>query len=97
MTLPNWPPKDWRAFLALAFSVIGAAMLTALAVWQTWILWRGGWSLATEAERLDTLGLAHIVTIGGVLAVLLSLGLAINRRSIRLGKDGLDVSGGDDE
>lgn len=43
------------------------------------------------------LGWALILLLVGALAVLLSLGLAINRRSLKLGRDGFSAAGGDDE
>lgn len=96
MTLPGWPPKDWRALLALVASIAGAGILTAFAAWIVWILWRGGWPEATAPQRLDALAKSLLLALLIIGAVLLSLGLAINRRSIRLGRDGFEASGGDE-
>jgi hypothetical protein len=98
MTLPGWPPRDWRALIALAASVTGAATLTLLAAWIVWILWRGGWSAATEAERVDALAKALLGLLFTVAIVLISLGLAINRRSLKASALGasFEASGGDD-
>ena len=80
--LPGWPPKDWRALLALVASVAGSAALTVFAAWLVWIVWQGGWSAENQTLQLGILGKALLLVIGGLLLVLLSLGLAINRRSI---------------
>lgn len=92
-----WPPRDWRAFIALVASILGAVALTFFAVWLVWILWLGGWPETTAVQRLGILGRALILLLVGALAVLLSLGLAINRRSLKLGRDGFSAEGGDDE
>jgi hypothetical protein len=80
VTLPGWPPRDWRAFLALIASVAGAATLTGFAAWLVWILWawQGFDQLRIDALAKALFGLLFIVGI-----VLVSLGLAINRRSIK--------------
>ncbi|WP_414902451.1 hypothetical protein ACMT1E_04275 [Sphingomonas flavalba] len=96
MTIPGWPPKDLRALLALVASIAGAAVLTGFAAWLVWILWRGGWPVATAPMRVAALARALMLALLIIGAVLLSLGLAINRRSIRLGRDGFEASGGDD-
>jgi len=80
MTLPGWPPRDWRAFLALIASVAGAATLTGFAAWVVTIIrdWNGFDELRIDALAKALFGLLFIVGI-----VLISLGLAINRRSIK--------------
>ncbi|MBA3678414.1 MAG: hypothetical protein H0W74_13605 [Sphingosinicella sp.] len=88
MKIPTWPPRDWRAFLALAFSIGGAAVLTGLLGWTIRILERGA-----QMEAIANISYALLGIIG---AVLLSLGLAINRRSIKFSKEGFEASGGDD-
>lgn len=93
---PGWPPRDWRALLALVASVAGSASLTGFAGWLVWILWQGGWPIATAEMRIGILGKALLLSLGGSLVVLISLGLAINRRSVKVGRDGIEVSGGDD-
>lgn len=94
-----WPPRDWRAFIALAASIGGAAILTAVLTWQAWVLWRGGWSPGTERQRLYYLGTAHLLTIVGVLLVLFGLGWAINRRSLKasIGGNTIEASGGEEQ
>ncbi len=97
MTLPGWPPRDWRAFLALVASVLGSASLTVFAGWIVWILWRGGWPGFTAHDRIELPGKALLLSLGGSLVVLVSLGLAINRREIKVGREGFEISGGDPE
>lgn len=88
MKLPGWPPKDLRAFIALTFSIIGAAVLTGLLAWTIRILER--W---IQAGAIANIAYGLLAIIG---AILLSLGLAINRRSIRVDKSGFELSGGED-
>lgn len=98
MTVPGWPPKDWRAFIALAGSIVGAAVLTGFAAWLVYILWLGGWPIGTEGVRLDALAKALFGVLFIVGIVLVSLGLAINRRSVKgsiLGAS-FEASGGDE-
>ena len=95
LRLPGWPPKDWRAFLALVASVGGSAALTLFAGWLVWIVWRGGWPTETAELRLGILGKALLLSLGGALVVLISLGLAINRRSITVGREGVSIEGGE--
>jgi chromate transport protein ChrA len=87
MTMPGWPARDWRAFIALAASIAGSAVLTGLLAWTIRLLeaWR-------ETEAIATIAYGLIAIIG---SVLLSLGLAINRRSIRLSREGFEASGGE--
>ncbi len=82
------PQRELRALVALAASIAGAVVLTMLLAWiiRIFQLWKGEEPLAHIAYGL-------ICIIG---AVLLSLGLAINRRSIRLSRDGFEASGGED-
>jgi hypothetical protein len=79
--------KEWLALIAMFGSLIGAAVLTANRVWMIQMLERSKqWVAIADIAKLDTL-------IIGV--VLISLGLAINRRTAKLGKDGLELSGGE--
>lgn len=90
MKLPGWPPRDLRAFVALAASIGGAMVLTALLAWiirifQTWRI----------SEPLANISYGLLAIIG---IILMSLGLAINRRSVKASGLGfsLDATGGDD-
>lgn len=98
MTLPGWPPRDWRALIALAASIAGAAVLTGFAAWIVWILWRGGWPASTAPDRIGALAKALLGLLLIVGIVLVSLGLAINRRMVRgsIGPASFEASGGDD-
>ena len=96
MKIPGWPPRDWRAFIALAASIVGAAVLTGFAAWLVHIVrnWRG-----FDELRISILGnaLYGVLLIVGV--VLVSLGLAINRRSVKgsiLGAS-FEATGGDEQ
>jgi hypothetical protein len=90
VTLPGWPPRDLRAFVALAASIGGAMMLTALLAWiiRVFQLWHLPDPMANIAY-----GLLAIIGV-----ILMSLGLAINRRSVKASGLGfsLDATGGDD-
>lgn len=98
MSPSQWPPRDWRAMLALAASIAGSSVLTLLAAWIVWILWRGGWPEATAPERVAALARAMLAALAIIGAVLLSLGLAINRRTLKanIGASGFEASGGED-
>jgi chromate transport protein ChrA len=89
MTLPQWGARDWRALIALIFSIAGAAVLTGLLAWIIRTLER--WH---EAGAIASIAYGLLAIIG---AILLSLGLAINRRSIRLSREGFEASGGEGE
>jgi hypothetical protein len=84
MRAPEWPPRDWRAIMALTASIAGAAVLTAFSVWLVKLLVmfaRADPSLRLEViAALATSNYALLAIIG---AVLLSLGLAINRRIVK--------------
>ena len=95
MTLPGWPPKDLRAFLALVASVAGAATLTGFAAWIVTMIrdWKGFDELRIHTLSNALYGLLFIVGI-----VLVSLGLAINKRSVKgkiLGAE-FSAEGGDE-
>lgn len=95
----NWPPKDWRALLALVGSIAGAAVLTALVWWGCAVLLPSAeWTRATESERLVTIRWVLWIAVGAIAVVLVGLGMAINRRSFRgkIGGAEVDFAGGDD-
>ena len=82
--VPSWPPRDWRALIALTASIAGAAVLTGFSIWLVKLL--VAFARADPRLRMDVIhalatsnyGLPAIIG-----AVLLSLGLAINRRSMK--------------
>ena len=98
--LSAWPPRDWRALIALAASIIGAAVLTCFSVWLVWLL--VAFARADPKLRLDVIG-ALATSNYGLLAIigaiLLSLGLAINRRSVKGSAFGasFEAAGGEDD
>jgi hypothetical protein len=95
----NWPPKDWRALLALVFSIVGAVVLTVF-LWYGFaqLLPKDGWTERTEASRAYTARWVLWIVAGAIAAVLLGLGMAINRRSFKgnIGQAGFDFQGGDE-
>lgn len=87
--VPGWPPRDWRALLALAASVAGAAILTAHRAWLVAILER-----ARLFREIANIAYGDTVIIG---LVLLALGYAISQRrfSGKFMGASFDTSGGD--
>ena len=87
MRLRDLAVKEWLALIALIASIVGAAVLTAHRIWLIQILERAKqWVAIADIAKLDTL------IIG---AVLIGLGLAINKRVAKIGAGGLEISGGD--
>jgi hypothetical protein len=91
-------PRDLRAFIALVASIGGTMALTLVVVWVIWILWRGGWTNGTELARIDKIGLIAILVTVIMGVVMVSLGLAINRRIVKGSAFGasFEAAGGDD-
>jgi len=89
--LPGWPPRDWRALLALGGSIVGAAVLTVMLAWIVRIFER--WM---QPGPLANIAYGLLIIIG---LVLLALGFAINRRSFSgsIGPVSFRASGGEDE
>lgn len=99
MKVPGWPPRDWRAIIALLFSIVGAAVLTGLFAWITANLVAFGQSDPGRREQvIAALANSNYGLLGIIGAVLLSLGLAINRRSVKGSAFGasFEASGGED-
>lgn len=42
-----WSPRDLRRMLALIASVFGAGVMTSMAAWLVYIMWKGGWAAET--------------------------------------------------
>lgn len=100
MSLPTWPPRDWRAMVALLFSILGAVVLSAFVWWAYAQLLPGkGWSAISEVNRATTLRWTVWIAIGAIGLVLLSMGMAINRRLLRArwGDKSAEFAGGDPE
>jgi hypothetical protein len=90
-------PRDWRASVALVASVLGSIAMTGFSAMLVFIIWRGGWPDATAEARVEVLSKALMLSLAGSLIVLTTLGFAINRRSIKVSKDGFEAIGGDGE
>lgn len=91
-------PRDLRAFIALMASIGGTMALTIVAIWIVWILWKGGWPLDTATARIDKIGLIAVLVIVIMGVTMTSLGLAVNRRSVKGSAFGasFEATGGDD-
>lgn len=79
-------------------SIGGTMALTVIAVWIVWVLWRGGWPVNTAELRIEKIGLIAILVIVIMGVTMTSLGMAINRRTLKanIGSSGFEASGGDD-
>ena len=94
-----WRSRDWRAMIALWASIAGAAVLTGFSAWLVTLVVRFGRDDGTLAARaLDALAYSNYGLLLVIGAVLLSLGLAINRRTVRASAFGAHIeAGGGDE
>lgn len=100
MRTPTWPPRDWRALIALTASILGAAVLTAFSVWLINLL--GMFARADPTLRMEViraLATSNYGLLAIIGAILLSLGLAINRRSVKGSAFGasFEAAGGENE
>lgn len=91
-------PRDLRAFIALMASIGGTMALTLGVVGIVLILWIGGWSKGTEIARIDKIGLIAVLVTIIMGVTMTSLGLAINRRSVKGSAFGasFEATGGED-
>lgn len=99
MKLPGWPPRDWRALLALVASVGGAGVLTVFSWRIVSILRNFGRDDPNRREQvINILGNSNYGLLFIIGVVLISLGLAINRRSVKGSAFGasFEATGGDD-
>ncbi|WP_426163129.1 hypothetical protein [Sandarakinorhabdus sp. DWP1-3-1] len=88
------------ALIALIASVIGAATAMAMLGWGIHILWRGGWLDATQVQRIAAIAYISYGLLGLAFVTITALGMAINRRSIKVdgpGGTSVDISGGSDD
>ena len=84
MRPPQWPPRDWRALIALTASIAGAAVLTGFSVWLVKLLVMfASADPKVRMEVIRALATSNYGLLAIIGAVLLSLGLAINRRSVK--------------
>jgi hypothetical protein len=96
--MPSWPPRDWRALVALVFSVAGAVALTVLVYLLAGMMLPGkGWSAASESERVTTLRWALWICAFCILLVLTGLGFSASRRGLGLkwGDKSMNWEGGE--
>jgi hypothetical protein len=84
--------REIMASVALGFTVLGSAVMTFFATWIIWIVWQGGWGIDTSAQRISILSKALVISLGGSLIVLITLGFVISRRTIKVTKDGFAMS-----
>lgn len=95
---PQWSARDWRAMIALWASIVGAAVLTGFSVWLVELIVAAARAdRALAARALDALASSNLGLLLIIGAILLSLGLAINRRSVKGSAFGasFEASGGD--
>lgn len=96
---PTWPPRDWRALIALTASIVGAAVLTGFSIWLVKLM--VAFATADPKVRMDViraLATSNYGLLAIIGAILLSLGLAINRRSVKGSAFGasFEAAGGED-
>ncbi len=98
MRWPAWSARDWRAMIALWASIAGAAVLTSFSAWLVELIVAAARADRVLAGRaLDALASSNLGLLTIIGAILLSLGLAINRRSVKGSAFGasFEASGGD--
>lgn len=96
--LPDWSPRDWRAMIALWASIAGAAVLTGFSAWLVSLI--VAFARADERQRgraIEALANSNYGLLLVIGAVLLSLGLAINRRSVKASAFGASFEAGGGE
>ncbi|MEO6580163.1 MAG: hypothetical protein ABIN83_03305 [Sphingomicrobium sp.] len=92
-------PRDWRALLALFASIAGAAVLTAFSAWLVNLLVAfADQDARVRLEVVRALANSNYGLLAIIGAILLSLGLAINRRSVKGAAFGasFEATGGED-
>lgn len=109
--LPDWTWRNIMALIAILATMVGAAVLTLLAWWLLGSFGEDADRLINELVRdpkaRPEVGQVLIIIyeaqawglkllLGGVLVVLLSLGLAITPRRVKIDKTGAEMSGGED-
>ena len=95
----DWPPRNALGYIALVASVGGAVALTSFSIWVVSILAEYGRTYPeVRARVVEALASSNYGLLAIIGAILLSLGLAINHRSVKASAFGatFDASGGDD-
>lgn len=92
------PPREGRAWIALIASVGGAVALTLFSAWIVRLLATLPRTPETVPLVIAALARSNYGLLAIIGAILLSLGLAINRRSLRARAFGasLEADGGDE-
>lgn len=97
MSWPRWPSREWLAMIALVASIAGAAVLTAFSAWLvSLVVVFARAETGLRARAIEVLAASNYGLLGIIGAILLSLGLAINRRSLKASAFGasLEADGG---
>lgn len=84
--------SDRRRNWGLLFLAGGGIAMTALAGWLAWSFVYAPWPAATADERIEWLGWALIGSLGLTGIVLTGFAGLIVKRTLRLSKDGLEVT-----
>ena len=93
-----WRSRDWRAMIALWASIAGAGVLTGFSAWLVTLVVRfAREDEALGSRALDALAYSNYGLLLVIGAVLLSLGLAINRRSVKASAFGAVIEAGGGE
>ena len=93
----SWKARDWRAMIALWASIAGAAVLTVFSAWLVRQINALARNEALAARALDALAYSNYGLLLVIGAVLLSLGLAINRRLVKASAFGALIEAGGGE
>lgn len=91
----RFPAREWRAHIALLTSILGSMAFMFFATALVGVLWLGTWPVETAEMRIEILGKALMLSLIGSLIVVISFGFAINRRMVKLTRNGFEAEGGD--
>jgi hypothetical protein len=98
MSWRAWAWRDWRALIALIASIAGAAVLTVFSAWLVaLVVTFARADRELRARAIEVLAASNYGLLGIIGAILLSLGLAINRRTFKASAFGasLEADGGE--
>ncbi|QEH80820.1 hypothetical protein EIK56_22915 [Sphingomonas sp. C8-2] len=100
MTIPGWPPRDWRMLLALLFLAGGGVACTIFAAAALYAIAWEPWPDSVAALRIRWLGYLGLAALALIGVVLTSYGFVLGRRAWKAkGPGGLEfeASGGEDD